>query len=519
MRARLFDALLVLALAAAPRAAAGASNAGQLFEFGSGARALGMGGAYAAAGHDVNSLYYNPSGLGLLEGRQVQFMHAALYEGAAFDQVGYAQNFSKIPGGWGLQVLKLGASGGKGRDKDNLPVGGFSYSETGLVFGMGLRGLLLPELSLGSGVKILSRSLGSSADKMYGVDLGAQYGPFADDRLTVALAMQNLVNIAMGDTSDKLPTQARLGVAYRVAKPLLLSLDLSSSQDIRGGAEYSFGSVSLRAGYAPEGLSVGGGMVFRKSFSVDIAVQNNSALGMSQRLSLGYRFGAGKAKKLSSMAQEYLGNGIAELERRNYLAASRDIDRALGIDSSIGAGEWKRKAARLRELVKVLDLENAPTDQTELAEESASASFGHRAVSAYLVGNNTEAMMLSHVAAGGRGYGSSYMRLLQGLARLTRQEIVREDILPVESFLAERAKRASDAIRAGRPEAGVRASQEALTISPEDAGSWKRLGSAYFASGDRTRAYDAFTQALKFDPKDDRLRKFMREYYPDRAEP
>ncbi len=504
----------LLVLLASTGARAQSAGAGQIFEIGAGGRGPGMGSAYTAAVRDVSSLYYNPAGMGLLEGRQVAFMRANLYGGASMDYLGYAQNRRKGSGGWGVQLVRLSASGGEGRDALNNSAGGFTYSETGLAFGTGWRGVFLPQLSLGAGLKVLTRSLGSSSDRLIGADLGAQYGPLADERLMVGLVARNAFSMSSGDTADKLPTSLRAGASYKIFGPMSVSLDVSSVQELRVGAEYDFGLMALRAGYAPEGISFGGGFLFRKAFSLDLAVVNSPALGMAQRLSLGYRFGARKPAKTSSLAGEYLGNGRSELAARDYPKALSSIETSLGMDLAVGGREWKRKAVRLRQLLEGMDLSAGSPDVEELKSGSEAAALAGRSISRYIDGEFNEAMTLAHVAVGTSGRSSVYMRFLTSMAKATGVNITREDIIAPTAFMQARQSRAVEAVRARRYDAAVRSLTDSLLVVPDDALTWTQLGSAYFASGNREKSLEAYRKALQLEPANVKLRSFVEENFP-----
>jgi len=512
LRIRVLAGLLVLLAPAGARAQSMA--AGQIFEIGAGGRGPGMGSAGTALARDVSSLYYNPAGMGLLSGRQVSLMQANLYGGASLDYLGYAQNFSKRAGGWGLQLVKLSVAGKDGRDATNKPGAGFNYAETGISYGMGWRGVGLPDMSAGLAFNMLSRSLGNSSDRLIGIDVGAQYGPMADDKLTLGLAARNAFSMSQGDTSDKLPMALRMGAAYQIFGPLTLALDVSSAKELRIGTEYAFGSVALRAGYAPEGMSFGGGLLFRKSFSLDMAVVNSPTFGMSQRVTLGYRFGTRKPAKTSALAEEYLNNGKAELAARDYLKALSSIETSLGIDPAVGGREWKRKAKLLRELLKGMDMLDPSNESDEFKTDAAPALLTLRSVMPYLEGRNSEAVILAHVAAGSGGSGSVFMRFLQAMAKATGQSIVRDDIVPPETFMQWRHVHAVQSILGGHYDVAERMLRESLIISPEDSLTWTRLGSAYFASGNKTKALEAYRKALELEPTNAKLRTFVETALP-----
>lgn len=509
MSARILLTALIGLLPAAASAEADAGRAGQIFDYASGARSLGMGRAFTAVTRDVSSVYENPAGLGLQEGRQLSLSRMNLYGGATVDHAAYSQNLRRLPGGWGVQLLRLAASGGLGRDEFNRESGGFGYSETALGFAYGTRGLLIPKLSLGLGGKMLSRSLGSSSDRFYGVDLGAQYGPIADDRLMLGLSLADAYSRSSGDTSDKLEPSARLGLSYRVADPLLLAAETGKPGSFRLGAEYAFSSLFLRAGFGEQGASFGAGLLFRKAFSLDIAIAN-SALGMAPRVTLGYRFGAKKPRQITGMASNYFGNAVAELARHHYAQASRDFERALAYDATVADSNWKRRIETLSVLVRDLRLEPGGGEEAELAAGEAGA-LAHRAVMARLDGQSGDAVLLAHVAAGTSMRQAMFVRLLEVLAKATGQSIVRDDIASASVFVQERLKRSLDSFHRRNYQLALSSSREALLVSPNDPMALTRLGSAYFALGQRSQAAEAYRKVLEIEPGNERLKEFLQK--------
>ena len=519
MRAPILAAVFLSAAAAAAAQTAG-SQPGQLFESGVSARALGMGSAFTAIADDAGALYYNPAGLALMSGRSVEAMHAALYGGAAFDYLGYGQNMPKTEGGWGAEVLRLGVGGIEARDAADNQIGTFGYSDLGFGAGFGVADAFVDDLALGAAVKAESRSLPGASSRLFGVDFGAQYGPFCSDRLTAGLTLVNMASLAQGDTSDRLAPGARLGAAYQAAGPLLLAADVSQLGDYRAGAEYRYGPFALRAGWTSGGPTFGGGVLIKDSLSFDVAVLDSSALGVSERVSVGYRFGAYREKSRSSAALESLVKGIAALRKRAYVEAGRLLDLAIADEPSVGrkpridGGGWKRKGARLRRLLDGLELAARPEDQEELLAPTVMAELTDSAVQSLIAERLDDAMLLAEVAAGEGPRDSVYARLPEAMAKATGKPLDRRSIMPVAAFVNDRVRRNNDALYAKRFAEAVEYCRQNTRVEPENALAWERLGSAYLKAGKKEEAAESYRKSLSLDPTNRTLRDFLQTYFP-----
>ncbi|MDE1976728.1 MAG: UPF0164 family protein, partial [Elusimicrobia bacterium] len=478
-----------------------AGSPGQIFDYGGGARALAMGGAFTAVAGDAESIAYNPAGLALLSAPEATLMHQQLFGGASYDMIDYARNYKRIPGSWGAEIIRFGVSGAQGRDALNNPTGSFSWSETALDLASGLRGRLLPDLSLGADMRLDMRSLANASDTLYGASLGAQYGPLFNGKAMLGMTVHNLAKFAQGRTSDSLPTTVNLGASYRLFAPLLLAFDVSQSGMLNVGGEYTLGFAALRAGYGSDGISFGAGLTFKKNLSFDVAMLENSNLGLAERASLTYRFRSRKkaANHLSDFAEARVKAALKELQNRRYVAASTDFQAAIGLDWETSAG-WRDMARRLKILIDAMNLENHPEDQKALAENSEAAALGSKAVGAYLDRRESDAMVYADVAAGASGRAAAFMALLDGLSAATRQEVVGRDIMDPKSFIADRMAAMLDDIYRRKFAAAEELGREAALVSPDDAAIWMRLGSAYFADNNTTQARQAWAKSLALAP-------------------
>jgi tetratricopeptide (TPR) repeat protein len=516
---RLFVLAVLLLCAAAADAQTAGSQPGQIFDAGVSARALAMGSAFTAVSGEASSLYYNPAALGLLDGRRAEAMHAALYGGASFDYAGYGQNFPKDAGGWGVEVLRLGVGGIDGRDASDNSTGSFGYSELGAGAGFGLADVLVDGLSLGAGFKVDDRSLLGSSNRLFGADAGAQYGPLLGERLTVGLLLSNVVSAAQGGTSDRLPASGRLGLSYALLDPLLLAADVSNTGDFRAGAEYLCGRIfALRAGWTSGGPTFGGGVLLQNSLSFDVAVLDSAALGVSERLSIGYRFGAYRTAPRPSLALENLTKGKNALERREYAQAGEYFDAALADDPAVGravridGGGWKRKIERMRRLLDAWGIDPRTHDQDDLLAPTVEAQLAQDAIRSLFDGRLDDAMILAQVAGGEGPRGSVFSRLPRGMEKATGRAAVPGATLPVAAFVSDRMRRTGDAFYAHRFSEAVEYCRQNTLVQPDSAVAWERLGSAYVKAGRGDDAAAAYRKSLALDPANGTVRDYLQAH-------
>ncbi|MFH1012023.1 MAG: hypothetical protein V1784_12420, partial [bacterium] len=187
---------------------------GEFLEIGAGARAVGMGGAYTAVANDPSAFYWNPSGLGYVEGLKLSGMYADLWQGLAnYSVAGVA---AAVPGAVvGVHWIRLGVENiPRYPDYDNRylfpygdslggvpfpyrdpreyivalqgqPTGYFSDTESAIFLSfaklneftldLGWSYFTLPvQLPIGANLKIIQRSLETASATGVGADVGAQ---------------------------------------------------------------------------------------------------------------------------------------------------------------------------------------------------------------------------------------------------------------------------------------------------------------------------------------------------------
>jgi long-subunit fatty acid transport protein len=292
-------AVRAVSLASFSKNDAGTSTA-QFLKLGAGARAAGMGEAFAAVADDADSIYWNPAGLNNVEGKSLSVMHAMWFEDTSYEWASYAQRIGGLGvAGIGVQYFSYGSI--PGVDFNGLETEDFSPSDLAVSLSFARA---MGNIGLGVNAKYISSTIKESA-AAFAFDLGAQY--WMSDRVVLGAAVQN-VGTAMKfvDEGDALPLNVKLGGSCVIQPGWLAALDVNAPIDnelvYNAGTEYRYRingtmSATARLGYTTRnkdtggtnGLSAGLGFNF-KGYAVDYAFVPYGDLGNTQRVSLGIKF-------------------------------------------------------------------------------------------------------------------------------------------------------------------------------------------------------------------------------------
>ena len=270
-------------------------------QFNMSARAMGMGGAFAAISNDAIGMFYNPAGTAQMEWNST----SATYRKLDFDR-----RFGIITGSFKareMASISLGwihASDGNfiGRDNEG-DLTGEDLSWSSNIIGLCFARSFGKYLYLGATGKYYVTKLVNLSVNTVEFDLGAMlslnrnntFGPESFfDEVRFGLVVKNLAGTDRWNTGDYYSQFGGIGVsiqedhllAVRVGtsalflnRSVLVGLDFEKyeDQDIRisAGGEYLYNNMfALRAGYADGRMAIGGGII--KSFiyynlSVDYA--------------------------------------------------------------------------------------------------------------------------------------------------------------------------------------------------------------------------------------------------------
>ncbi|MBI2362792.1 MAG: PorV/PorQ family protein [Elusimicrobia bacterium] len=296
--------VFAILLAAPAQAGESGGQPGAFLQYGVGARALGMGGAFFAVADDATAAYWNPAGLAYLQRKELTTMQAALFAQTNYTYLGYAHP-TTTKGTFALGITQLVSTGfekvnavfdpATGEPTSITKAGSFQDSQRAIALSWGREAT--ETMSFGLSMKQIARQLDSSSDSTLALDIAAMriMGP----NYKLALGVQNVFSKTGGDTSDKFPVILKLGNSVTAFKErLILGFDLQKSQSAdlnwRFGGEYwaarwfAFRFGLLAAPQIQE-TDFGFGLRFRR-IQLDLA-QGIHELGASTRMSVSFRFG------------------------------------------------------------------------------------------------------------------------------------------------------------------------------------------------------------------------------------
>ena len=292
-----------------------------------GARAIGMGEAYCAAGDDVQAIGWNPAGLAKSKVRQLTFMHAEWIEGIRYESLAYAQPFGglmSLGGGvdflltspidrtvfvntagvmgmqQGPEVWDIDANGGV------FEVSNVVVTLAGAVDASAMKIIPVPNVQIGANIRALVQKVDKSNDFGGVVDLGMLWSPETMPDTRVGMVLQN-AGPALGKGSSKSmpPLSFRTGIAqYVFNRVMVVEADIYQPVDMpmrfSAGLEYWYkNTIAFRTGYkiqkkldlneyktgGLEGFTLGAGFRFQP-IQVDYSFQTLGFLGQTHRMSL-----------------------------------------------------------------------------------------------------------------------------------------------------------------------------------------------------------------------------------------
>jgi hypothetical protein len=317
-----------------------AKYSGEFMSIGVGARALGMGGAYAAVGNDITSSYWNPSSLTQINYPQLAFMHSEhLGNLANYNYAAIALPFNEDYT-FSLSVIRLAIDDIPdtrnaliNRETGQViydlfdPLAQFDYSRIKYfnsdeyAFYISGAKKINEKISLGINAKIIYKNIANYSATGIGFDVSGLY--FIYDNLFLAANLQDITTtlVAWETGRNELITPTlKTGVAYIASIQsfyLLPAVDLDIRfENRRSSAQFNWGPISydFRAGLE---LSYNNLVALRIGYS-DVKQITFGAGVKLPKLNIDYSFAAFTAKKSESLPDSHRLSFILTLEENKY---------------------------------------------------------------------------------------------------------------------------------------------------------------------------------------------------------
>ncbi|MCX7910508.1 MAG: tetratricopeptide repeat protein [Endomicrobia bacterium] len=493
-----------------------------------GAKINAMGNTYNSLGFDIFSASLNPAVVGIIDRKNMGFTTAFLYESTVLSFLGYILPTLDY-GNFAFNILYLNSFAAKETDEYNRFTGkDFSYINLITNFGWG-KEFIVRKFYVGGNIKFLLETIDTYNRSFVTTSLGVVYR--FSQSIDLAANIGNIFNLKMINTEDILPININIGVGIKPFEKLSLGLDISKSMFKNNLLDkYSFGinwspykMFSIRAGKNDTETSFGFGVNLR-SMSIDYAAVLQEYLGISHRISLDFKFGKTLdelwAERIKSLpATEELEIIEAKLqteeEKRKYFQSL--FNEAV---KNYTTGNYKQA---LNNLNKAKEIHPEATDidiyidrisiitplYSTIEPTDKVSSLLIRGISYFINGDNVSAVKVISYASSLAPNDTQILRLLTKIEEKTgvRAEKVESaagativDKLHSESLIAFRKR---DYARA------IKLCEEILLLEPEDVLAYKRLGSAFYALGQKEKAFYMWQQALRLDPKDEKLKSML----------
>jgi len=311
------------------------TGAAAFLEIGVGARAMGMGGAYAAVANDATALYWNPAGIVWLNGVQCELAHNKWLVDTYHDFAGVVIPMPSLRSTFGLSYNSLDYGDEQVRTVERPDGTGETFSGRDIAVALSYAIAFTDRFSFGLSGKYVSQRIWSETGSAVAMDVGIFYNTMVKG-LRLGACISNFgskiemrgrhirtivdpdegvenydrvpVNYKTGQYS--LPLLFRVGISYERKLgsfgQLLLAMDVNhpsfATESINLGLEYGFANMFyLRAGGESlferdhiNGLTVGGGIdLYRRGMMgirIDYCWADWGVLENAQRFSMGLVF-------------------------------------------------------------------------------------------------------------------------------------------------------------------------------------------------------------------------------------
>ncbi len=295
-----------------------------------GARAMGMGGAFVSVANDASAMFWNVAGIAQLPKNEIIFNHSNWLADISYEYAGITMPLSAI-GTLGVSFTFLNM-GEFEQTTEYQPEGtGLNFDASSFAIGLSYARQLTDNFMIGFTGKYIRENIFNSTAQGFAMDVGALFvTPFNGMRLGLAITnfgtkMQMsgddmLVQVDIDPTIDgnnpninsniqtdefDLPLLFRFGLSMDVIETEMNRLTVAvdalhpndNAESVNVGGEYTYNNlISFRAGYralfladSEEGFTVGGGLLFDISgvgLQLDYAYEDFNRLGDIQKFTI-----------------------------------------------------------------------------------------------------------------------------------------------------------------------------------------------------------------------------------------
>ncbi|MBP7652452.1 PorV/PorQ family protein [Candidatus Dependentiae bacterium] len=318
-----------------------------------GSRAIGIGGAFTSVAEDINSMFWNPGGLGFLKKNEIMFMHNNYFQDLKFHYLGAVLKFDKHKSALGLSVTIFDGGifdrtfiTGSQNNPEELTSGGFDAEDMSVSLSYGVE--LVKNIGLGASLKYLKSEIAEYSASGAAIDLGIQFKPELDIPVKFGLSLKNIgTKLKYLSEKEDLPLTIKAGcnadIEFNDVFCLIPAADIgysnSSEMSYNMGIEFLwFKNYGLRFGFdslndAGSGITIGAGAKINE-FSFDYAFVPYSKLGNSHNITLAYSFGKieKEPEKQENLLYDYSLNNIIRqisldnLKMKPYMEALKHQD-------------------------------------------------------------------------------------------------------------------------------------------------------------------------------------------------
>jgi len=161
---------------------------------GAGARGMAIGPAFAALTRDVESLYYNPAGIPLMQGMEIGVTMMPYFADTNYLWAGVAMPLAGGEYGFGLSITNFGFSNMPVyTEEDQTGQSLLTYGVSESVIGLSFAHAFIDRFTGGITLKMISDRLGQSSATAFALDVGTNYhSELAGRPIALAFTIQNL---------------------------------------------------------------------------------------------------------------------------------------------------------------------------------------------------------------------------------------------------------------------------------------------------------------------------------------